>query len=405
MEKRYREKHFPDGVPSLPKAPPQAKGKDKETSSSKPQQTSTTEPEQKPLSPKDLLATFASSTITPVPADVEGTPPPPCPIAKVPDELLIHIMLDAALDNLADFTRMSQVCKHLAYLVATEQRIWRRVCVGPEFGFAAMQYRWASPIEWNRSQIEADTEIEHYDEEPDHVDADGNLISPREIVERRRAEAHAITLSLTPSIYPSWKSMFRHRPRIRFNGCYISTVNYIRTGQASTNQSTWGGSPVHIVTYYRYLRFFRDGSLISLLTTNEPTDVVHHLSRESLLLHKDHAQSHLPSSVMHLAHRGRWRMSPPGIGPQQNVSRQGSDLAVSSGEGDVFVETEGVGTKYLYRMDLTLRSAGKPTSTRNNKLMWRQFYSYNKLTDDWGEFGLKNDKPFFFSRVKSYGIC
>jgi F-box protein 9 len=59
--------------------------------------------------------------------------------------------------------------------------------------------------------------------------------------------------------------------------------------------------------------------------------------------------------------------------------------------------------KYLYRLDLSLGSAGK-LGPRNNKLVWRGFYSYNRLTDDWAEFGLKNYKPFFFSRVRSYGI-
>jgi F-box protein 9 len=80
----------------------------------------------------------------------------------------------------------------------------------------------------------------------------------------------------------------------------------------------------------------------------------------------------------------------------------GSSATQNPTEGDLYIETEGVGPKYTYRMDLSLRSAGK--GARNNKLVWRGFYSYNKLTDDWGEFLLKNDKPFFFSRVKSYGF-
>ena len=348
---------------------------------------------------KELLASFSALRIEATPPDVEGAPPLPCPIAKLPDEILIHIMQDVAFSDVADYVRLSLVCKHLAYLVATEQRIWRRICIGPEFGFAGMHYCWATPIEWGRN-----TYPEYFDEEPEHVDEDDNVISPREIAHRRRIEAHLTTLALTPSVYPTWKNMFRHRPRIRFNGCYISTVNYVRSGQASTNQSTWGGSPIHIVTYYRYLRFFRDGSLVSLLTTMEPNDVVHHLSRENLLLHQDAAQTHLPSSVMHLAHRGRWRLSPPGTGPNQSITRQGAEKGIASGDSDVYVETEGVGTKYLYRMDLSMRSAGKTSATRNNKLIWRSFHSYNKLTDDWGEFGLKNDKPFFFSRVRSYGL-
>lgn len=71
-------------------------------------------------------------------------------------------------------------------------------------------------------------------------------------------------------------------------------------------------------------------------------------------------------------------------------------------EGDLTVETEGVDPKYMFRMDLSLRTAGK--AARNNKIVWRGFFSYNKLTDDWAEFTLKHDKAFFFSRVRSYGL-
>ena len=107
----------------------------------------------------------------------------------------------------------------------------------------------------------------------------------------------------------SWQQMFRLRPRIRFNGCYISTNNYIRPGQAAPSHVTWS-SPVHIVTYYRYLRFFRDGTVISLLTTTEPAEVVHHLTPELMSTHQQGANAHLPSAVMQHALRGRWRLIP-----------------------------------------------------------------------------------------------
>jgi len=185
--------------------------------------------------------------------------------------------------------------------------------------------------------------------------------------------------------------MFRLRPRIRFNGCYISTVNYIRPGQASASQVTWN-SPVHIVTYYRYLRFFRDGTVISLLSTTEPADVVHYLTKELQETHRGGASPHLPSIVMQNALRGRWRLSTLDDNPDTNLK---------DAEGDVFVETEGANAKYMYRMKLSLRSAGK--GAKNNKLVWQGFWNYNILTDDTGEFTLRNDKAFFWSRVKSYG--
>ncbi|KFA76455.1 hypothetical protein S40288_06496 [Stachybotrys chartarum IBT 40288] len=381
VDKRYREKHFPQ-APTAPKAHAAAP----KAAHQQPPQTvpenSNTPSEPKPQTIGDLIASFATLKIDPVPPEVEGMPQPPCPIATLPDELLVHILQDVAVDDVGDFGRAALVCKHFAYLVATEERIWRRVCLGGEYGFQAMHYHWQKNIDW--------TALDEQDEE----DADGTLVSMRELAERRKEESIVVTRSLVPAAYPTWRTMFRSRPRIRFNGCYISTVNYVRSGQASTNQATWGGAPIHIVTYYRYLRFFRDGTAISLLTTTEPAEVVHHLTKELLQQHRGSAHAHLPSAVMHLALRGRWRLSSALDHPDATAPKDQ--------EGDLYVETEGVDPKYTYRMYLTLRGAGK--TTRNTKFAWRGFYSYNKLTDDVAAFALKNDKPFFFSRVRSYGV-
>ncbi|KAL6852005.1 hypothetical protein J3F83DRAFT_764980 [Trichoderma novae-zelandiae] len=391
VDKSYREKHFPGGFVSkgtgagagagtassagVPKASPEA--------SSKPATSKPPEGESQPLTWEELIESFQGLKMEAAPPIIENTPPPPCPIASLPDELLVHILRDVAVADVGDFARLSLVCKQFAYLVATEQRIWRRVCLGTEFGFTAMPRHWQKTVEWE--DVEAQEE----------ADEDGLLVSMRELEERRRADALAFTASLLdPAVYPSWKDMFRTRPRVRFNGCYISTVNYIRTGQATTNQAVWGGDPVLIVTYYRYLRFFRDGTAISLLTTTSPADVVHHLTPELLQLHRDSPNAHLPSAMMHQALKGRWRQSSALDHPDNPDPREQ--------EADLYVETEGVGAKYMYRMDLSLRSAGK--GTKNNKIVWKSFCSHNKLTGDWAEFQLKNDKPFFFSRVKSYGV-
>jgi F-box protein 9 len=95
---------------------------------------------------------------------------------------------------------------------------------------------------------------------------------------------------------------------------------------------------------------------------------------------------------MQNALRGRWRLSTAVDNP---------DADLKDAEGDLFVETEGATPKYMYRMKLSLRSAGK--GAKNNKIVWQGFWNYNLLTDDSGEFTLRNDKAFFWSRVKSYG--
>ena len=109
---------------------------------------------------------------------------------------------------------------------------------------------------------------------------------------------------------------------------------------------------------------------------------------------------------MQSALRGRWRLVGADEMGGTTKSSTGKHPSPTDIEGDVVIETEGVVSKYIYRMDLSLRSSGGGKGggmPRNNKLVWRGFYSYDRVTDDWAEFGLRNDKPFFFSRVGSYG--
>ncbi|KAI9786782.1 MAG: hypothetical protein M1816_007789 [Peltula sp. TS41687] len=315
----------------------------------------------------DLINSFSTFSIVPTGTCPEESspPPPPCPISTIPSEVLIEILLQVALQDLGSFARLAQTCKRLAYFVATEQRIWKRVCCGWEVGFGGMHYRWACDDVFGHT-LEPTTTIENY-----------------------------LPVPLTP-LYPTYAHNLRYRPRIRFNGCYISTVNYVRPGAASVNQVSWN-SPVHIVTYYRYLRFFRDGTVISLLSTTEPVEVVHHLTKENL-------PSRNPNTSLRSALRGRWKLSGHPLSSASAAPNEEEEEEEE--EGNITIETEGVDpVKYLYLMKLSLRPAGGgDTSKHNNRLVWRGFWSYNRLTDDWAEFGLKNDRPFWWSRVRSYGM-
>lgn len=49
--------------------------------------------------------------------------------------------------------------------------------------------------------------------------------------------------------------MFLNRPHLRFDGIYVSRNTYIRTGIVEWRVK----NPVHLVCYYRYLRFFPHG--------------------------------------------------------------------------------------------------------------------------------------------------
>jgi F-box protein 9 len=330
-----------------------------------------------------LVQDFSALSILGEEPPTDLSPPPPCPISTLPEEILVEILLDLAVQDVASFVRLAQTCKRLAYLVLTEERVWKRVAEGPEFGFGAMHYYWACKVNGK----------------PLGDDEGGNLLSSTDT--DAPEPVSCLTALLVPQAYPNYRALFRSRPRIRFNGCYISTVNYTRPGASSPTSISWN-SPIHIVTYYRYLRFFRNGTCISLLTVAEPAEVIPYLVHEHM---HTHHSGNLPTAVMKDALAGRWRLSgmaPPSAGAHSPHDSGTLERAVGSeAEGTLHIETAGVTPKYTYKMAFLLGSAGR--AARNNKLAWKGYWSYNRLADDWAEFGLKNDRPFYFSRVKSYG--
>ncbi|XP_032876580.1 F-box only protein 9 isoform X3 [Amblyraja radiata] len=72
-------------------------------------------------------------------------------------------------------------------------------------------------------------------------------------------------------LYSSWRQMFLERPRVRFDGVYISKTTYVRQGEESLDgfYRAW-----HQVEYYRYLRFFPGGQVIMLTTPEDPQSIV-----------------------------------------------------------------------------------------------------------------------------------
>lgn len=86
------------------------------------------------------------------------------------------------------------------------------------------------------------------------------------------------------SKYLSWRQMYIERPRVCFGGCYISKTSYIRYGERSFQDQYY--RPVHLIEYYRYLRFFPDGSILMMTTSEEPAQIVQKLKKtRSEVLH------------------------------------------------------------------------------------------------------------------------
>ncbi|CAE6479166.1 unnamed protein product [Rhizoctonia solani] len=67
------------------------------------------------------------------------------------------------------------------------------------------------------------------------------------------------------------RRLYIELPRVRLDGVYIAVCHYVRPGQS---ENLWANVD-HLVTYHRYLRFFPDGRVLSLLDQNlEPREAV-----------------------------------------------------------------------------------------------------------------------------------
>lgn len=68
------------------------------------------------------------------------------------------------------------------------------------------------------------------------------------------------------SNYNNWRHMMKERPFIRFDGVYVNKMHYVRYGL----QDEYGLRPQFDVVTYKYLRFYRNGTMVSIYTSVAP---------------------------------------------------------------------------------------------------------------------------------------
>lgn len=90
-------------------------------------------------------------------------------------------------------------------------------------------------------------------------------------------EARGLYKELNDSV--DWRKVFLEKPRVNYDGVYISRTRYIRQGDVGFQDITY--RPFHVIRYYRYLRFFPDGRVL-ILTTNEEPDKIIPIFRHAL---------------------------------------------------------------------------------------------------------------------------
>ncbi|XP_039546430.1 F-box only protein 9 [Pimephales promelas] len=190
--------------------------------------------------------------------------------------------------------------------------------------------------------------------------------------------------------FSSWREMFLERPRVRFDGVYISKTSYIRQGEESLDgfYRAW-----HQVEYYRYLRFFPDGQAMMLTTPEDPLAAVPRLRSKN---------SRMDSIML-----GHYRLS-------QDTDNQTKVYVVVSKRKEEKVSEYQRGrfcrrnpvpdAERSFHVGLQLSSGGRQ---RFNKLVWihHSCHITYRSTGETVVTAFDVDKmytPLFFARVKSF---
>ncbi|XP_051936506.1 F-box only protein 9 isoform X1 [Hippocampus zosterae] len=188
----------------------------------------------------------------------------------------------------------------------------------------------------------------------------------------------------------SWREMFLQRPRVRFDGVYISRTSYIRQGEQSLDGFY---RPWHHVDFYRYLRFFPDGTVLMLTTPEEPLSIVPRLRTQNVRL----------DAVKF----GHFRLSQETDNQTKvyAVVRKRKEEKSSEMQKNRFCRRNPAPeAEHTFHVGLLLSSGGRQSF---NKLAWfhHSCHITYKLTGETviSAFDLnKMYTPFIFGRVKSY---
>ncbi|KAF8767600.1 F-box only protein 9-like [Argiope bruennichi] len=194
-----------------------------------------------------------------------------------------------------------------------------------------------------------------------------------------------------PNKYGSWRNMYIQRPHLSFNGVYISKTTYVRYGESSFQDTHY--KPCFLVAYYRYLRFFPDGTVLMLTTPDDPYQSIYKLRHKTV---KD------PN-----VHIGRFKLV-------------GSTVvaAVKKSKSETVAQSTNFYNRYrrhrqanlsevqdqTYHLELEVKNYKKRI---NCQLAWMRYSShvvYRIGEEAVSEFDIlpSTFPPFWFSRVKSY---
>ncbi|KAL4259081.1 F-box only protein FBXO9/FBXO48 [Pleurotus pulmonarius] len=292
------------------------------------------------------------------PSDLTFTPEDeklPIFVSNLPDEVLLLIV--HKMDN-TTIGRFAQVCRK-ACLLALDPGRWRDLVVST----------------YKPPQISSPTEL-------------------IPIIERHGHD---------------YRRVFIEEPRVRLDGLYIAVCHYVRPG---LSENHWVNIS-HLITYNRYLRFFPDGRVLSLLVNEEYTPqqmipLLKYNSRMKGLLVGEWA---LEGTTIQLSNLIDSQSIPSNfIPPDGEIPAAllddhitSSSTTKSSKRHAHEVSSASVAReapRYVFTMTLSLRS--RPVTGKWNKLDILDYSTVNVETGDVQPVALKQERPFWFSKVRSY---
>jgi len=162
-----------------------------------------------------------------------------------------------------------------------------------------------------------------------------------------------------------YRRFYIEHPRLRLDGVYIAVCHYIRSG---LSENAWVNVS-HLITYHRYLRFYPNGQVLSLLANEDmgPQQVIPVLK---------------PTLRMKGLSIGNWELT-------------GNTVLVTS----LLDPSAGSRMKFAFQMTLELRS--RPLG-RWNRLEFRAYDTVDIESGEATPLPLGHERPFWFSKVKSY---
>lgn len=200
------------------------------------------------------------------------------------------------------------------------------------------------------------------------------------------AKVWGVNCGTKPEPFLSWREMFISRPRLLFNGCYISKTTYIRDGENSFQDQFY--RPWHLVKYYRYLRFFPEGKVLMLTSAEEPNQCVGTLRYRN------------PKHIAVLMGHYRLRDNTVTVLVQRQETKM-SSISYRRGKRREIPEY----SEQSFQLKLQIQNHKR----KHVQLSWLGYSVFTRNrngTESTSRFDLVGTKfpPLWFSRVKSYTI-